>query len=228
MCVQSPRYKDLFLQIGVAAKKIVVTGNLKLDTPHPVIDKAAWAERLSICPGDRVITLGSTHDPEEELLLDALASLPVKILIVPRHPARFEAVADLLRRKGIDHVRYSEGKLDPSQRVVLVDAMGILNTCYQLSELAIVGGSFTPGVGGHNIFEPASLGIPILFGPYMESQKDLTRLILEAPAGAQVSIEQLRPLVIQFLERPPPVTSKMENGSPPRPKGRRNGHYNRL
>ncbi len=202
-CVQSENYKDRFCRIGIPSSQIVVTGNLKLDAPITPIDKEQWRKRLSITPQDHVITLGSTHDPEEELLLDALASLPIKILLVPRHPERFDAVADLLKRKGIDFVRYSEGKPDPTKRVVLVDAMGILNPCYQLSELAIVGGSFTSRVGGHNIFEPAALGVPVLFGPHMQTQKELVDLVLGANAGRQVTIERLRPLIKEFLENPP-------------------------
>ena len=207
-CVQSESYKDRFCRIGIPSSKIVVTGNLKLDTPITPIDKEQWRQRLSISPQDRVITLGSTHDPEEELLLDALAPLSIKILLVPRHPERFDTVADLLKRKGIDFVRYSEGKPDPSKRVVLVDAMGILNACYQLSELAIVAGSFTARVGGHNIFEPAALGVPVLFGPHMHTQKELVDLVLCAGAGRQVTTEQLRPLIEQFLENPPTVMAE--------------------
>ncbi len=202
-CVQSENYKDRFCRIGIPASKIAVTGNLKLDAPATPIDKEQWRKRLSIDPQDRVITLGSTHDCEEELLLDALASLPLKILLVPRHPERFDAIADLLKRKGIDFVRYSEGKPDPSKRVVLVDAMGILNACYQLSELAIVAGSFTSRIGGHNIFEPAALGVPVIFGPHMHSQKELVDLVLGAQAGRQVTIEELRSLIEEFLKNPP-------------------------
>lgn len=202
-CVQSDDYRDRFIRLGIPPSKIIVTGNLKLDTPVARIDKEEWQKRLGISPYDRVITLGSTHDPEEELLLDALVTLPIKILLVPRHPERFDSIADLLKRKGIDFVRYSSGQPNPQARVILIDAMGILNACYQLSEIAIVGGSFTSRIGGHNIFEPASLGVPVLFGPYMHTQKELLELVLNTNAGRQVTIEEVRPIVEEFLKNPP-------------------------
>ncbi|MBS0616106.1 MAG: 3-deoxy-D-manno-octulosonic acid transferase [Verrucomicrobia bacterium] len=208
LCVQSDEYKDRFLKIAVPASKIVVTGNLKLDAPIPSIDKAEWKSRLGIRTEDRVITLGSTHDPEEELLLSVLAPLPVKILLVPRHPERFNAVAELLAKKNISFVRYSSEKQDPKAQVVLVDAMGLLNTCYGVSDLAIVCGSFTERVGGHNIFEPIALGVPTIFGPHMQTQKELVDLVLRANAGRQVPIEELKSVVAEFLKNPPTAMTK--------------------
>lgn len=81
--------------------------------------------------------------------------------------------------------------------------MGILSACYQLSDIAIVGGSYVSHVGGHNIFEPAALGIPVLFGPHMETQKDLVDVVVHGGAGKQVPLERLTSTLEQMLKTPP-------------------------
>jgi 3-deoxy-D-manno-octulosonic-acid transferase len=193
LCVQSERYSRRFELLRVPKSKIVVTGNLKFDQPFPHIDKARWKKDLGIHEGEKVITLGSTHEPEEEMLLSVLEKFPEwKILLVPRHPERFDSVAQLLERKGYAFARFSDHRPKlGTEKIILVDAMGILSACYQLSNLAIVGGSYVSHVGGHNIFEPAALGVPVLFGPHMESQKDLVELVINAGAGKQVPFDEL-------------------------------------
>jgi len=209
VCLQAERYASLFVSLGVDPAKIVVTGNLKFDQPLPSLDPEKWKKELGITERDRVITIGSTHAPEEEMLLSAIEPLvhtfpTLKILLVPRHPERFNAVADLLAKRGISFARFSDHKPKTgNERIVLIDAMGILNPCYRLSELAIVGGSFVDHIGGHNIFEPAALGVPVLFGPYMYSQTDLVEIVVSACAGQQVTIEDLPKILPQYLENPP-------------------------
>ncbi len=207
LCVQSSTYADRFVRLGVNPKRMTVTGNLKFDQEFLPIDKNQWRAHLGLTSTNQVITLGSTHDQEEELLLNALEPLfkkfpDLKILLVPRHPERFMEVAKLLEKKQIEFSKYSDPLKKRDQRVILVDAMGVLSSCYQLSELAIVGGSFIKRVGGHNIFEPAALGIPVLFGPSMYSQKDLVTLVVDAGAGIQVSLENLAKVVEELLLNP--------------------------
>jgi 3-deoxy-D-manno-octulosonic-acid transferase len=199
-CVQNEMYAERFRELGITPDKIEVTGNLKLDVKAPIIDVVDWKKQLGIQVGERVITLASTHEGEEELLLKTL-NTDAKILLVPRHPERYKAVADLLHRLGYAFDRYSEEKR--SAKILLVDAMGILSACYRVSDIAIVGGSFVPGLGGHNIFEPVQMGIPTLFGPYMETQTELVQLILNAHAGIQISITELKKTVDVFLQIPP-------------------------
>lgn len=209
LCLQSQRYASRFASLGIDPAKIVVTGNLKFDQPLQNVDILKWKQELGITDRDRVITIGSTHAPEEEWILDSLEKIghdypTLKILLVPRHPERFNAVAELLARKGIAYARFSDHKPKTgNERIILIDAMGILNPCYRVSELAIVGGSFAKHLTGHNIFEPAALGVPVLFGPYMESQKDLVEIVTSACAGQQISIEDLPKVVPQYLQHPP-------------------------
>ncbi len=208
LCVQSECFVSRFKELGALPSRIVVTGNLKLDQRFPAIDKEKWRQELQIKPQDLVITIGSTHAPEEEELLEALKPLftqlpTLKILLVPRHPERFSSVATLLHQKGIDFSRFSEHPQE-SKQVMLIDAMGVLTSCYQLSHLAIVGGSFVSHVGGHNVFEPAAVGVPVLFGPFMEAQKDLVQLTTQAGAGKQVDLAHLASFVSELLADPLP------------------------
>lgn len=209
VCLQSEFYVRFFQNLGVDPKKITLTGNLKLDQPIPSINCTEWREKLKIAADEHVLTIGSTHPLEEEMLLIALSPLltrfpKLKILLVPRHPDRFDAVAELLEKKEFSFIRYSTQETrGENPRIVLVDAMGILNACYKLSELAIVAGSLIPNIGGHNIFEPVALGVPVLFGPYMHDQKELVEIILNAQAGRQVTLAEIAEVVASNLITPP-------------------------
>lgn len=206
LCIQNEEYLNRFLKLGIDSKKCTLTGNLKLDITPKRLTADQLAEekkRMGIAPTDRVLVIGSTHSKEEELLLEALKSVweqvpQLKILLVPRHPERFSAVAEMLRSKGFAFGQYSS-QTDLNERIILVDAMGILMHCYQMAELAIVGGSFIEGIGGHNIFEPVSIGIPAFFGPDMHTQKDLVELVLTNKAGEQVTLAQLPEALLNAL-----------------------------
>jgi 3-deoxy-D-manno-octulosonic-acid transferase len=209
LCVQSQRYLERFLSMGIPAKKMHVTGNLKFDAATKklsIVELQSLKESLGISENNRVLVVGSTHAPEEDWILNALKPVWSKfpnliVLIVPRHPERFNEVAHLFQEKALAFRRFSQKKKE-GQRLVLVDAMGLLNQCYQIADLAIVGGSFVSHVGGHNIFEPVILGVPVLFGPHMFGQIDLKDLILSAQAGKEVPIEKLSEVLLEFLEHP--------------------------
>lgn len=209
LCVQSQRYRERLHSMGVPLEKMHVTGNLKFDAPTKrmeTLELQSLRESLRIKGQDRVLVLGSTHAPEEEWILTALErvwkKLPeLKVLVVPRHPERFNEVAHLFQERGLAFRRFSERK-KIDQRLILIDAMGLLNQCYQIADIAVVGGSFVSHVGGHNIFEPVLYGVPVLFGPHMHSQPDLKELILTAGAGREVKIETLSDELLKFLEDP--------------------------
>ncbi len=199
-CLQSSRYLERFREIGIPDNKLQVTGNIKLDASPALLtpdQKISLQRELGITLEDRVVVIGSTHDPEEEWLLSALdkvwSEIPkVKILIVPRHPERFAKVSALLNARGAFVGSYTQREqMKGDERVVLIDAMGLLMRCFQLAEVAIVGGSFTSGIGGHNIFEPVQVGVPVLFGPHMETQLDLVELVVKSGSGLQVSLAEL-------------------------------------
>lgn len=209
ICLQNDTYKARFEKMGLFTDYLKVTGNLKFDDDFPVAGEeelAEWRCRLQINDRDRVIVIGSTHNPEEELLLQALESLwkaypDAKILLVPRHPERFDDVAGLLDKFRLSWGRLSlEGELTGKENIILIDAMGVLRQLYQLAEIAIVGGSFTDKVGGHNILEPVKYAVPILFGPYMFSQPGMGELVLKYKAGYQVDVDEVYSTLLKLLE----------------------------
>lgn len=210
-CVQSSQYQTRFRDIGIDPHKILVTGNMKFDENYSeltVNEKIIYKQLLGIRENDQVLVLGSTHDPEENLLLDVLEivwkQIPnLKVLLVPRHPERFDEVTHLLQKKRVSFLRYSSIALKTGhEKVILIDAMGILQICYQLADIALVGGSYTERVGGHNIIEPCRYGIPLIFGPYMHGQPELVALVKEYQAGLQVPLTELAEVLIVYLNSP--------------------------
>jgi len=181
ICSQNEVYTTRFRALG--APHVVTTGNLKVEAP---IDSLSFAEishlkKLYHIEGPS-LTLGSTHAPEEKELLSALKPLwkaypDFRLLVVPRHPERFDEVEKLLLEEGFTVSRLSQGS-QPSQ-ILLIDKMGHLRTCYQLTDISIVAGSYTTKVGGHNILEPLFYGKPTFYGPHMWSQKDFHLLYPE-------------------------------------------------
>ncbi len=212
LCVQNRHYFERFEKIGVPAEKLLITGNLKLDENYPKLSEEqliGWKEQLGIHADDQVLVAGSTHDPEEKLVLSLLNRLwtqypKLKAVIVPRHPERFNEVAGLIQRQNIPFVRFSQlnGSKPPTAKVILIDAMGLLRKCYQLANIAIVGGSFTHRVGGHNILEPSWYGVPVIFGPHMHSQPELDELAQEYMSGIQVDANHVEQAVMRLLKEP--------------------------
>lgn len=209
-CVQSSHYVNRFEALGVDAKRLMVTGNIKFDDEHPpagsqVLD--ALRKRLGLTEEDRVAVIGSTHEPEEAQLLKALEKTllkfpELKVLVVPRHPERFDAVAELFSSKGMNFHRFSsENEAPKNVRVVLVDTMGLLRKCYQLASVAVVAGSFTSKVGGHNILEPLYYNVPTVFGPHMHGQPELVELVLEHQAGLQTDYAEIGQKIIDLFEK---------------------------
>jgi len=165
------------MDLGLRATKVRVTGNLKtdiaLDEPEAALtDK--FRKRFGITPDAPLILAASTHAPEEEWLLAALKevwrssgnNLP-RLMVAPRHPERFNEVAELIKKTGYTWVRRSEvaSDRDVSAEVILLDSIGELRSCYQLAEIVFVGGSLIPH-GGQSIFEPAAAGRAIVTGPH--------------------------------------------------------------
>ena len=197
LIVQGDEYKRRFLSLGIPEEKIFVGGNIKIDA------QKILPEPLPFDPP--ILVIGSTHDPEEQLLLKALGPVwekhpRLKVILVPRHPERFETVAKLLETLHLPYARLSQNST--SARLTLADFMGSLKELYRQSTLCIVAGSWTSKVGGHNILEPAFFGKPVIFGPYMHSQPDFCEQVLEARAGLQLSLDKLSQALIDLLDHP--------------------------
>ncbi|MGA8164636.1 MAG: 3-deoxy-D-manno-octulosonic acid transferase [Waddliaceae bacterium] len=208
-CVQNSHYRERFFTIGISTNQLVVTGNLKFNGDYPCLSEkelVEWKHQLGIPSQDLILVAGSTHDPEEKLLLTSLTEIWEKIphltlLLVPRHPERFDEVAKLLQKQKIPFRRYTQcGPSKTTEKVLLVDTIGILRKCYQIADLAFVGGSYTSKVGGHNIIEPSWYSVPVLFGPHMHAQPGLVELVRQYHAGLQVFKENLTTVSLRLLE----------------------------
>ena len=181
---------ERFIAIGAESARIRVMGNIKFDMELSAgaIDQGREL-RASFGSARPTWIAGSTHAGEEEQVLAAHDELrgSTLLLLVPRHPDRFRAVADLLSSRGVRFTRRSSGMPpDAATQVVLVDSVGELAALYAAADVAFVGGSLVP-IGGHNLLEPAALGLPVLTGPYQSSGQDIARLLLQQGAALQVA-----------------------------------------
>jgi 3-deoxy-D-manno-octulosonic-acid transferase len=206
-CVQNQTFYDRFLALGVPQQRLHVTGSTKADVSFPLLtssEKALFRSDLGLKEHERLIILASTHSPEEEELLGRLFPLfhaysDIKIAIVPRHPERFSEVFRCTKEKDLSAVLLSMYDGVSPWNIMVVDRLGVLTKIYQLATLAIVCGSFTDRIGGHNILEPAAVGIPVLVGPHMQSQPTLYHSAKAANAITQVSYDTVADIVEQFL-----------------------------
>ena len=175
---------------SLGADNVQVCGNTKFDFVPPA-DKVELGRAFREAAGTRkVVVCGSTREGEEASILDAWAAYgpsDALLVLVPRHPERFGAVAALVAERGFSLQRRSEGvAIDRQTRVWLGDSMGELFAYYAMADLAFVGGSLLP-LGGQNLIEPASVGVPVLFGPSMFNFAEASRLALAAGAAREVA-----------------------------------------
>ncbi len=206
-CLQSNEDRKRFLSLGVDSKKLQVLGSVKFDNVITLLntaEKQAFRKMLQIKDSERVITVGSTHTSEERLLLDQLSELrrldkSLVIILVPRHLERVPTIVEEITEPVTLLSDLKRGVMRESS-IILIDSMGVLTTCYQISELAIVGGSFVQGVGGHNILEPIQCSLPVFFGPYMQSQKVLASSVIIANAGLQLDVSILNQKAKEYLD----------------------------
>ena len=169
---QSDKDKKRLIELG--AKNVKVTGNIKA---YSKIEPTKEYKKDS----KTTITLASTHEGEEELILKYLPfKKDMKIIVVPRHPERFDAVFNLLKeyakKMDLSISRFSNSQNFDSD-ITLVDMMGELINIYAISDIVLLGGSFVKGVGGHNPLECARFNTKIISGKYFFNQKPLYDLV---------------------------------------------------
>jgi len=168
---------------------------VKFDQESPASVETGQALRAQFWGTRPTWIAGSTHAGEEDQVLTAHAALLARLpeallLLVPRHPERFDGVADLLEARQFQFERRSSAKTLPMDRsVMLVDTVGELAALYASADVAFVGGSLVP-IGGHNLLEPAALGLPVLTGRFNSNAKDIARLLIDQGAAAQVADAQ--------------------------------------
>jgi len=195
VAAQSEADAQRFRSLGAA--RVSAIGNLKFDLQVPPAQVAAGHQwRTQLGSGRPVWIAASTHEGEEQAALAAHRKIVEQrpdalLILVPRHPQRFEAVAQLVRNAGFDLVRRSAPSFPrcasgtPSA-VLLGDSMGEMYAYLAAADVAFVGGSLVP-VGGHNVLEPAALSLPVLFGPHMHNFQAARELLLASGAAVEVA-----------------------------------------
>ncbi|MEZ5530381.1 MAG: lipid IV(A) 3-deoxy-D-manno-octulosonic acid transferase [Porticoccaceae bacterium] len=187
---------ERFLSLGLPEPRLTVTGNIKFDldidtslSQQAADLKAQWQGES----GRPIWLVASTHRGEDEIILDAFALLLEKfpsllLVLVPRHPERFNEVAQLCESRGNTLVRRSSGAIPGrGDQVLLGDTMGELLLFFGACDIAFVGGSLVP-VGGHNLIEPAAWQVPVLSGPHLFNFAEASRLLLDA-GGMAVCVD---------------------------------------
>lgn len=209
VAAQSEADAERFRALG--APKVVTAGNIKFDLTAPESQvHQGWRWRQA-CGERPVWVAASTHDGEEAAVLaahrDLLRWYPEALLVlVPRHPQRFETVARTLGRDGWSCARRSAHgetvEVHREEPILLGDSTGEMFAYLSMADTAFVGGSLVE-IGGHNILEPAAIGLPVLFGPHMFHFVDARRLLLDAGGAQEIaSAQDLAVAVAAFFARP--------------------------
>ena len=203
-----------FVALGAPPQRVHVTGSLKYDGAETDRNNSTTQRLLALAgftPDDRIFLAGSTQAPEEALALATYRALAdrhreLRLVVVPRHPERFDAVAQQLRQSGLAFRRRTELGDDPvadqNARILLVDAVGELGAWWGTATIAFVGGSFTDR-GGQNMIEPAAYGAAVCFGPNTWNFRDIVSSLLAARAAVVAQdASELTAFVARCLDNP--------------------------
>ncbi len=209
VAAQTHEDAERFRRIGADPARVHVIGNVKFDLElDPRGAEQARALRAQYLGGRPTWIAGSTHPGEDAQVLEAHAAVAARVpgallILAPRHPQRFDGVAALLAQRHCRFVRRSAGVPVPADAgVLLLDSVGELAAFYACAEIAFVGGSLVP-IGGHNLLEPAALGIPVLTGPSAGNGPEIAALLLrEGGALGVVDAHGLGDAVIQLFDEP--------------------------
>jgi len=190
---QGKKDAERMIALGVDKDKVSVTGNLKFDIhlPHSVTEQAQ-ALRRYLSVNRPVWIAASTHEGEEKIILDAFDKVLQQqslclLVIVPRHPGRAAGVRELCTRRNLKVLCKSDNKeCDENVKVFILDTLGELPMYYAAADVAFVGGSLTE-IGGHNMLEPASLGLPVIMGPHVFNFQEISQLLLDEGAAWKVT-----------------------------------------
>jgi 3-deoxy-D-manno-octulosonic-acid transferase len=219
IAAQSKADADRFRSLGASAVRTWVIGNIKFDielSATLVGDGQRLRRQLF---GERPVWIAaSTHADEEQHVLEAHASLRARfpdllLVLVPRHPERFRDVAKLVEHHNLGYAsRTSGATCDAACSVYLVDTMGELPLFYAASDVAFVGGSLVP-IGGHNMLEPAALGLPVISGPHVFNAQEIAEMFVESGACHVVTTaDELAAAVANLISNPDAARRAGEQG----------------
>ena len=199
-CMQTEVDTTRIIDIGAKADRVITVGNLKFDQQLPVLsprEKESLYRTFNVQEGQRLFIAGSTHRGEEDVVLEVFKNLKrtfedLILMLAPRHPERFDEVAHLLPRYGLQGIKKTEiekGKRVNHHDVILIDTIGDLSKLYSIGTIIFVGGSLV-SIGGHNVLEPVSYKKAVIFGPHMENFYEISRSLRESGGGLQVGNQE--------------------------------------
>lgn len=206
--IQNPLDAARFVALGLSDDKVKVTGNIKFDLSltDDLRVQAAKLKNLLSNNGQRLVMIAaSTHQGEDEFILDAFAQVRASssdaarsavLVLVPRHPERFERVGHLCVNRGFSVAQRSEHSWNNTNDILLGNTMGELMLMFGASDIAFLGGSLVPN-GGHNFIEPAAWGLPLLSGEHLFNFAEVARLLTDA--GALITVNSTQTLAEAFL-----------------------------
>ncbi len=211
-CMQSQVDTERIISLGASSRIVENTGNLKFDHSIKDINQDTILEKKSVyrLPNNStVIVAGSTHDGEEQLLLESFWNVrrqfngPINFVLIPRHPERKKDIPGIFKNSSFSY-RFrseltSESELLTSDEILIIDTLGEVLSLYCVAELVFVGGSFVP-VGGHNLLEASLMSKPVLFGPHVHNFKEISKKLVKAGGGLMVMDKnQLEEQIIRLL-----------------------------
>jgi 3-deoxy-D-manno-octulosonic-acid transferase len=206
LAAQTQADAERFISLGAEPGRVSVTGSLKFDVTMPgSVNEEAESVKQVI--GKRPVWIAaSTHEGEEEMVLESMSAIIREIpdcllIIAPRHPERSQRIYKLCRNRGFDTCMYSDPDRDMGRcQIFILDTLGQLPCYYAVSDIAFVGGSFVK-IGGHNLIEPASLGLPVISGRHVFNFQHVSSLLEDVNALRIVAdTRELADMVVNLLK----------------------------
>ncbi|MDO8342571.1 MAG: lipid IV(A) 3-deoxy-D-manno-octulosonic acid transferase [Cellvibrio sp.] len=220
--IQNPTDAARFVALGLPNDHVIVTGNIKFDLSlnDDLRAQAATLKTQLSNNGQRLVLIAaSTHQGEDEIILDAFAQVRASsfesvrtavLVLVPRHPERFERVGQLCASRGFTTTKRSERSWNNQSDILLGNTMGELMLMFGASDIAFVGGSLVPN-GGHNFIEPAAWGLPLVSGEHLFNFAEVARLLMDA--GALTTVNSAQALADEFIRLLGDESARMESGA---------------
>lgn len=211
LCMMPGEGAEEIQVLGVDSSKVRVIGNTRFDALKTISDsrRRQIREELKIPEGHPVFVAGSTHEGEEEVILDVFRQLQERyktlvLVLAPRRMERVAQIAQMMESRSIAFVKRSELNAGPGAGVILLNTMGELSDVYSISEVAYVGRSLFPPGGGHSLIEPAAHGKVVLHGPYMEyNQPDADELGKHGVAMTVNNASEMRETIQRLFDDEP-------------------------
>ena len=220
--IQNPTDATRFIALGLPDDRAIVTGNIKFDLSlnDDLRAQATTLKTQLSNNGQRLVLIAaSTHQGEDEIILDAFAQVRASsfesvrtavLVLVPRHPERFERVGQLCASRGFTTTKRSERSWNNQSDILLGNTMGELMLMFGASDIAFVGGSLVPN-GGHNFIEPAAWGLPLVSGEHLFNFAEVARLLMDA--GALTTVNSAQALADEFIRLLGDESARMESGA---------------